>query len=90
MIKFQKPVNLNGDQLLSELNAAGIAVNDFPVLDGNEILWLDINANDIEKAKNVVSAHDGKDNPKVLTISDKLASIGLSIDELKSALLGAN
>ena len=42
MIKFNKPVNLNGTELVNELNAAGIAVNDLPYVDGNNDLWLDI------------------------------------------------
>lgn len=86
MIQFNKPVNLNGSQLLDELNAAGVIITEPPVLDGNNILWLQINSNDTNKATEIVSAHNGTDEIRVQTIEEKLASVGLSIQELKAAL----
>jgi len=46
VIKFDKPTNLNGSELLSELQAVGIALDittQAPLIDGNGDLWLDIN-----------------------------------------------
>jgi hypothetical protein len=86
MIKFTKPANLNGAELLNELKAAGVTINDYPTLDGNNELWLPIAAKDEEKAQTVVGAHNGSTAQKEPTIDEKLASVGLSIDSLKAAL----
>ena len=88
MIKFDKPQNLNGAELLAELAAAGVVANDktSPFIDGNGDFWLDINKADEAKAKSIVSAHNGTMIAAAPTIADKLASVGLSIDELKAAL----
>jgi hypothetical protein len=61
MIKYNKPVNLNGRELVAELNAAGIVVNldNSPFVDGNDDLWLDIDKKDETKAKNIVDVHNG-------------------------------
>lgn len=63
MIQFTKPTKLNGFQLFEELKSAGIAVKDFPTVDGEGILWLDILAKDEAKAKTIVDAHIGVDTP---------------------------
>ena len=86
MIKFIKPENLNGDELLTELNAAGVTITQSPVLDGNDNLWLDIDEADTAKASTVLSAHNGTMVAPAPTITQKLASVGLSIDDLKVAL----
>lgn len=86
MIKFNKPTNLNGEELLNELKAAGVTINDYPTLDGNGDLWLPIASKDEAKAQTIVAAHNGTIEPKALTIEQKLASVGLSIADLKSAL----
>jgi hypothetical protein len=58
MIKFDKPKNLNGTELIDELNAGGVAVQGRPKAD--EInLWLNIEAKDEAKAKPIVAAHNG-------------------------------
>ena len=84
MITFTKPIELDGVQLCKELNAVGIQVSNktSPYIDGNGIFWLDIDAEDTEKAQEVLNAHI----PKPLTIADKLESVGLGIDDLKAAL----
>ena len=87
MIKFIKPSNLNGGELLQELNAAGVLVTTNPMIDGNDCLWLDIAKTDEAKAKPIVTAHNGTVIPPEQTIADKLASVGLSIEELKAALM---
>jgi hypothetical protein len=91
MIKFNAPKSLNGSQLKNELKDAGVAIaegNDAIELDGNGDLWLDIKETDKAKAKAVVDTHVGIDNPKVLTIEEKLQVVGLSINELKAAVAG--
>ena len=86
MIKFNKPVNLNGTELLAELNAAGVLIKQSPTVDGNDNLWLEIADEDKIKAQTVVNAHNGTTVAPEPTIADKLASIGLSLDDLKDAL----
>jgi hypothetical protein len=88
MIKFDKPTNLNGKELVDELNAAGVNVKDRPLDDGVN-LWLDIASKDQAKAKGIVNAHNG-----TTIASDKtserqaiLDRLGLTADEI-SILLG--
>jgi len=86
MIEFTKPTNLNGTELLAELNAGGVLITQSPMLDGNGDLWLDIAEADKIKATPIVAAHNGTIVAPEPTIIDKLASVGLNIDELKAAL----
>lgn len=93
MIKFDKPENLNGAELLSELAVVGIILDPItqpPLIDGNGDFWLDINEADEAKAAAVVAAHNGTTVAPEPTVADKLASVGLSLDELKAAILGGN
>ena len=97
MIKYNKPVKLNGRELVAELNAAGIVVNlnNSPLVDGNDDLWLDIDEKDEAKAKNIVDAHNGTivfDNSLQQAAKEAirqavLDKLGLSADEV-AALLG--
>ena len=86
MIQFTKPTNLNGAELLAELNTAGIAIIEAPVIDGNGDFWLDIAEVDKAKATPIVAAHNGTTVAPEQTIEDKLASVGLSVTDLKAAL----
>lgn len=86
MIQFTKPENLNGTELLAELNAGGVVVTKPPLIDGNNNLWLDIAEADKAKATPIAAAHNGTTVAPELTIEDKLASVGLSLNDLKSAL----
>jgi hypothetical protein len=88
MIKFNKPQNLNGAELLSELKTAGITITEDPTIDGNGDFWLDIAESDKAKATSVISTHNGTTVAFEPTVADKLASVGLSIEELKAALGG--
>jgi hypothetical protein len=88
MIQFDKPKNLNGAELLAELKSAGVTITEDPTIDGNGDFWLDIAESDKAKATTVVLAHNGSTVAPELTVSDKLASVGLSIDDLKAAILG--
>lgn len=88
MIKFDKPKNLNGEQLLDELAAIGIVLDKFtqpPFIDGDGDFWLDIDTKDTAKAQEVLDAHKPKPRPEP-TVAEKLASVGLSLPDLKAAL----
>lgn len=86
MIKFDKPENLNGTELLAELNAAGISITEIPMVDGDGKLWLDIADKDKAKATTIVTAHNGTTVAPEPTIVQKLESVGLNIEDLKAAL----
>lgn len=88
MIKFTKPENLNGSELRDELRKAGVLISDDPFsvqLSEND-LFLEIDDTDETKASKVVAAHNGKTEFVEASIQDKLASVGLSLDDLKVAL----
>jgi hypothetical protein len=60
-MNFTKPENLDGAKLRLELRAAGVEISDDPKaisLVDNE-LTLDIAADDVSKAQEVVANHDG-------------------------------
>ena len=86
MITFTKPQNLNGKELLDELSAVGVVVQGLPVDDGAGNLILNIASKDEAKAAEVVAAHNGNTVAPQPTIEDKLASVGLSLPDLKAAL----
>ena len=86
MIQFDKPTNLNGTELLAELNAGGVSISELPLLDGAGNFWLDIKETDKAKATPIVAAHNGTIVAPERTIEDKLASVGLSLTDLKEAL----
>jgi hypothetical protein len=86
MIKFDKPQNLNGTELLTELNDAGVRITESPSIDGNGDFWLDIAEKDEAKAKPIVAAHNGTTVAPEPTVAQKLASVGLSVEDLKAAL----
>ena len=85
MIEFTKPENLNGAELIAELKASGINASN-PTLDDNDTFWLDLPKKDVEKATAIVEAHKGTMIGKEPTVIQKLAMVGLSIDDLKAAL----
>jgi hypothetical protein len=84
MISFTIPTNLNGAQLVKELNNAGVTVNSTCAVH-DDLLWIDISSKDKAKAEAVVAAHIGIDTEP--TLQDKLTQVGLNFDELKAALL---
>ena len=89
MIKFNKPENLNGAELLDELAAVGIVldkIDQAPLIDGNGDFWLDVQPADEAKAAAVVAAHNGTTIAPEPTVADKLTSVGLNLDDLKQAL----
>ena len=86
MKTFTKPENLNGKELLAELSAVGVVVEGLPIDDGAGNLILNIASKDEAKAGSVVAAHNGTTVAPEPTIEDKLASVGLSLTDLKTAL----
>jgi hypothetical protein len=86
MKKFIKPTNLNGAELLSELNGAGIAITEKAIVDGNGDLLLDIADKDEAAAKEIIAAHNGTIVAPEQTVEEKLASVGLNLGDLKTAL----
>ena len=85
MIKFIKPQNLNGTELLKELEAAGIKVEGWPSDDGEGNLYLDISKTDEKKAAEIVALHNGTITPKELTPAEKLFNAtGLTVAEYKA------
>jgi len=82
-MEFTKPESLNGAQLKSELKAQGINVE---VIDDNGIGQISFEVPKTKEilAESIVTSHFGVDS--VQTLADKLASVGLNIDELKAAL----
>lgn len=89
MIKLTKPTNLNGTELRQELNAAGVKISDEPLsikLDADGNLWLDIADKDEAKAQAIIDAHNGTTVAPEPTIADKLQSVGLNLEDLKTAL----
>jgi hypothetical protein len=90
MIKFEKPINLNGAELLAELSEAGVFVNSetSPFIDGAGDFFLDIQEKDYEKAKTVVNAHNGTIIPPDITAlkNQLLEKLGITEDEAKLLL----
>lgn len=85
MIEFTKPKNLNGSELLAELEAAGIKASN-PTLDDNDVFKLDIDNKDVEKAKPIIAAHNGTVISVEPSLEEKLTWVGLSVNDLKAAL----
>ena len=86
MIQFNKPTNLNGTELLAELNAGGVSISELPLIDGNGDFWLEISETDKAIATAILTAHNGTTVAQERSIEDKLASVGLSLPDLKEAL----
>ena len=86
MIKFNRPENLNGTELLAELSSVGVELKQLPLIDANGNFWLDVNPADKSKAEAVVAAHNGTTVAPQPTIEDKLSSVGLILPDLKAAL----
>jgi hypothetical protein len=87
MISFDLPINFNGAQFCQELENAGIVVDNKADMwaTSEGVLWLNIDTKYTQKAQDVLNAHTPQPKPEP-TIAEKLASVGLSIDDLKTAL----
>ena len=88
MISFTKPTNLNGTELLAELNAGGVSITESPRIDGDGVFWLEIAEADKAKATPIVAAHNGTtvapDNSAAKAAL--LAKLGITADEFASLL----
>jgi hypothetical protein len=91
MIKFNKPENLNGAELRIELADEGIQLkgsfndlNDIYVV--GDDLFLNIDQEFALKANEIVANHNGTILSPQLSVEEKLASVGLNLDDLKAAL----
>ena len=83
MATFTRPENLNGAELKQELAAVNIIVNSVEDnLDGTITFETDKET----KAAEVVSQHNGTTIAPELSTEQKLASVGLSLNDLKAAL----
>ena len=88
MIKFNKPENLNGTELLAELNAGQVKITQPPMVDGNNDLWLEIAEKDTSKATTIIAAHNGTTVAPDNTVARQalLDRLGLTSDEAKLLL----
>ena len=86
MIKFNRPTNLNGAELIQELKNIDIEVIGNPLDDAEGGLWLDIKESDKAKVTSIVATHNGTIIAAEPTVEQKLASVGLNLDDLKVAL----
>ena len=89
MLRFDRPINLNGRELRDELKAAGIPVSDdlnYLRDDGQGSLFIAVSESFEAKAAAVVATHDGTTVAPEPTVQDKLASVGLTLSDLKTAL----
>lgn len=83
MKNFTKPTNLNGAELIEELANAGIVVNEiYDNSDGT----ISFDTDNEAVATTIVAKHNGTTVVPEPSIEDKLASVGLKIDDLKTAL----
>tara|TARA_R110000868_G_scaffold24868_3_gene97513 strand:+ start:409 stop:654 length:246 start_codon:yes stop_codon:yes gene_type:complete len=79
-MKFQEfpiPTELNGEQLKAELNCDEVYIRDQVLVIGGDVTEA--------QAKAAIAAHKAV-QPSEPTIDEKLASVGLSINDLKAAL----
>lgn len=89
MIAFTKPEKLNGLELRDQLNAAGVSIGydiDAVQVDGLGNLLLDIDLDQANMAESIVEAHVGSVIPQEPTLEEKLATLGISVDDLRSLL----
>jgi len=83
MKTFSKPQNLNGTELMAELAAVGLIVDKvFDFSDGT----IGFETDNESEAAAVVKAHNGTTVAPEPTVEQKLASVGLNLDDLKTAL----
>ena len=89
-MEFTLPKKFNGETLRNELKAEDIILPEDKkaITVSGEILILDIDQKDATKVENILANHNGDDIFIEQTVADKLASVGLSIEDLKAALGG--
>jgi hypothetical protein len=88
-MKFNKPQNLDGAKLYQELSNAGVSIDPERgnmTIESDGSLFLKIDLADEAKAAKVIANHNGAIIAPEPTIEDKLASVGLNLTDLKTAL----
>ena len=75
--EFVIPADLNGEQLKAELGCAEVYIRDNALIIGGDLTQ--------KQAADGLAAHKAKPIQPP-TIAEKLAAVGLSIDDLKAAL----
>ena len=75
--EFPIPAELNGEQLKAELGCDEVYIRDNNLIIGGDVTEA--------QAKAAIAAHKAV-KPAEPTINEKLASVGLSVDDLKAAL----
>ena len=92
LIQFDTPTNLNGEELVAELNVIGVEVTNRPLIDENKNLWLNIAESDKDKVASIVAAHNGTMiAPDVATVKAALlARLGITAEEAQLLLGGTN
>ena len=83
MATFNKPKNLNGAELLAELKTVGLEIG---LIKDNSDGTISFEVSNEELANEIVLAHNGTTIAPEPTIEEKLASVGLNVADLKSAL----
>jgi hypothetical protein len=95
MLEFNIPEKFNGAEFRLELADAGVSLYEETELINiieikNDKLVVNVDESYETLVAAVVAAHNGTTVAPEPTIADKLASVGLSLDELKAAILGGN
>lgn len=85
MIKFIRPTNFNGADLEAELLIKGIKLQSLPEVIGDD-LFLAIDESESTVAAEVVKNHNGTIVAPEQTITEKLASLGINLQDIKTAL----
>lgn len=80
---FNRPNNLNGAELKNELKNVGIEVDSIVDFANG---YIGFDTDDETKAAKVVEKHNGTLVAAEPTAIEKLASVGLKIEDLKTAL----
>jgi hypothetical protein len=83
MKTFTRPANFNGAELKNELADVGIIVE---FIRDNGIDTITFATSNEAKAAEIVAAHNGTIVAPEPSIEDKLASVGLNVRDLKTAL----
>jgi hypothetical protein len=88
MHSFTQPSDLNGVQLIEEIQAKKILVNGVPSLDSDGVLWLDIDEKDHDKVATIIENHKGEAHYKDATAIARIALLErLGISEEEAQLL---
>lgn len=97
-MKCPKPENLNVNELVDEFASEGITVKGAEFFNGKIVrdnrflinedgfLHFELETGDEKKAAEIVANHNGTVVFIQSTIEEKLASVGLNLDDLKAAL----